>query len=47
MKYSEPELNQTSRANIHFQETQGTEKQGNDTTRTEDKGEFFNILQDK
>lgn len=47
MKYSKPELNQTTRANFHFQEIRGAEKQGNDTTRTEDKCGDFNILQDK
>lgn len=47
MKYSEPELNQTSRANFHFQEIQGTEERGNDTTRTKDKCGLLDILQVK
>lgn len=41
MKYFEPELNQESRANFHFQEIQGTEEQGNDTTRNKRQIQVF------
>lgn len=40
-KYFEPELNQESRANLHFQKIQGTEEQGNDTTRNKRQIQVF------
>lgn len=44
MKYFEPELNQASRANFHFQDIQGIEEQGNDITRKQKKNTDFWIF---